>query len=172
MVTLVGVKLVNPAVPEIFVAPVKVGLFALCQVVTVPVLPVKVKAATVPPEHIVWSLPTVPPTEFGVTVTVVTVELADAQTPLCTTALKAVVDESAAGVKFVVALLGISVKEVKGGTVDCCQRNTVPVKPLTDNVGEGVLAQIVVPPVAVPPALNGSTVTVTAAVLTDGHEPL
>ena len=49
-------------------APVNETLFALCHLVTEPILPVKFNAATVPPEHIVWLLDTVPPTLAGVTV--------------------------------------------------------------------------------------------------------
>ncbi len=52
----------------------------------VPVFPVKVILAGEVPVQIVWFPLTVPATELGFTVTVTTLELTEAQTPLLTTA--------------------------------------------------------------------------------------
>ena len=52
----------------ISVGVVNKASLALCHLITKPTLPVKFNAATVPPEHIVWLLDTVPPTLAGVTV--------------------------------------------------------------------------------------------------------
>ena len=60
---------------------------ALCHLVTEPTLPVKVNAAIVPPEQIVWLLLTDPPAETGVTVINTDDEFAGAHVPLVTTAL-------------------------------------------------------------------------------------
>ena len=60
---------------------------ALCHLVTEPTLPVKVNAATVPPEQIVWLLLTDPPAEAGLTVINTDDEFAGAHVPLVTTAL-------------------------------------------------------------------------------------
>ena len=60
---------------------------ALCHLVTEPTLPVKVNAATVPPEQIVWLLLTDPPAETGVTVINTDDEFAGKHVPLVTTAL-------------------------------------------------------------------------------------
>jgi hypothetical protein len=62
-------------------------LFALCHFVTEPTLPVKVNAATVPPEQILWLLLTNPPAETGLTVINADDELSDTHVPLVTTAL-------------------------------------------------------------------------------------
>ena len=62
-------------------------LFALCHFVTEPTLPVKVNAATVPPEQMVWLIATDPPAETGVTVINADDEFAGAHVPLVTTAL-------------------------------------------------------------------------------------
>ena len=85
MVTPVGVKVV--VVFAMSVAPVNAILFALCHLVTEPTLPVRVNAATVPPEQIVWLLLTEPPAEAGVTVINTDDELAGKHDPLVTTAL-------------------------------------------------------------------------------------
>ncbi len=53
----------------------------------VPILPVRVIFAGEVPEQIVWFPLTVPATEAGLTVTVTTPELTEAQAPLVTTAL-------------------------------------------------------------------------------------
>ncbi len=82
LVTPVGVKLLNPAVPEILVGVVKPASAELCQVVTVPTFPLKVNADMVPPKQIVWFELTVPPTEPGFTVMVAELEFAVAQLPL------------------------------------------------------------------------------------------
>ena len=73
--------MLNPAVPAILVGVVKAASAALCQVVTVPVLPLNVKAGTVPPEQIVWFELTVPPTDAGVTVINTEAELAGVHVP-------------------------------------------------------------------------------------------
>ena len=71
----------------ISVAPVKVALLALCHLVTLPVLPVKFNAATVPPEQILWLELTEPPTLEGVTVIINGALVESGQVPLFTTAL-------------------------------------------------------------------------------------
>ena len=86
LVTPVGVKLVNPAVPLMLVGVVKPASAELCQFTTVPTLPLKVKAEIVPPTQIVWFELTVPPTDNGFTVMVAELEFAVVQLPLCTTA--------------------------------------------------------------------------------------
>ena len=85
LVTPVGVNVV--VVFAISVGVVNAILFALCHLVTEPTLPVKVSAATVPPEQIVWLLLTDPPAEAGVTVINADDEFAGAHVPLVTTAL-------------------------------------------------------------------------------------
>jgi hypothetical protein len=68
------------------------GETELCHLTTVPVFPDSVNKPLVLPEHTLVAAPvTVPPTEVGSTVTVVVDELAEAQVPLCTTALNWVV---------------------------------------------------------------------------------
>ena len=62
-----------------------------CHLVTVPVCPESVNNALVLPEQMVVPPATLPPTEVGLTVTVVADELAALQTPLVTTALNWVV---------------------------------------------------------------------------------
>ena len=85
MVTPVGVNVVVVFVMSIGV--VNKASLALCHFVTEPTLPVKVNAATVPPEQIVWLLATDPPVEPGVTVINTDDEFAGAHVPLVTTAL-------------------------------------------------------------------------------------
>ena len=63
----------------------------LCHLVTVPVWPARVNTPLVLPLQTVVPPVTVPPTEVGSTVTVVEIELATRQLPLCTTALNWVV---------------------------------------------------------------------------------
>ena len=53
-----------------------------CHFTTLPVLPLKVNVPLVDPEQIVEPPLTLPPTDVGLTVTVVVVEVAVAQTPL------------------------------------------------------------------------------------------
>jgi len=71
------------------------GLTDDCHLVIVPVCPAKVNTPLVLPEQIVVPPVTDPPTEVGLTVTVVATELAKLQTPLVTTALNRVVCVSA-----------------------------------------------------------------------------
>ena len=85
MVTPVGVNVVVVFVMSVGV--VNKASLALCHLVTEPTLPVKVNAATVPPEQIVWLLATDPPAETGVTVINADDEFAGAHVPLVTTAL-------------------------------------------------------------------------------------
>jgi hypothetical protein len=63
----------------------------LCHLLTVPTFPERVRTPLVLPVQIVAPPVTVPPTDVGLTVTVVESELATTQAPLCTTALKEVV---------------------------------------------------------------------------------
>ena len=58
------------------------GLTELSQLVTDPVFPLKVKVPLVAPEQIVVPPDTLPPTDAGVTVTVVVDDVADEQDPL------------------------------------------------------------------------------------------
>ena len=85
LVTPVGVNVV--VVFAMSVGVVNKASLALCHFVTEPTLPVKVNAATVPPEQIVWLLLTDPPAERGVTVINADDEFAGAHVPLVTTAL-------------------------------------------------------------------------------------
>ena len=77
----------NPAVPLISVGLVNAKSEALCHFVTVPVLPLNVKAATDEPLQIVWLELTEPPTDEGVTVTVNGLAVSAGQEPDVTTAL-------------------------------------------------------------------------------------
>lgn len=61
--------------------------------------------------------------------------------------------------------------EVNGGVVERCQRITEPVNPVAVNVGAVPPEQIVAPPVAVPPTLEGVTVTIKGAVESAGQAP-
>ncbi len=70
------------------------GEVELCHLTMVPVWPESVKRPLVLPEQIVVPPVTVPPTEIGSTVTVVSVEFSAAQTPLWTVALNLVVSVS------------------------------------------------------------------------------
>ena len=58
------------------------GVVELNQLTTLPVLPLKVNVPLVDPEQIVVPPETLPPTEPGLTVTVVADEVAVAQVPL------------------------------------------------------------------------------------------
>ena len=78
---------VKPAVPAISVGVVNPTFVELCHFVTVPVLPLKVKAATDEPLQIVWLELTEPPTDEGVTVTVNGLAVSAGQEPDVTTAL-------------------------------------------------------------------------------------
>ena len=81
---------------EVFAISVQVsnGETELCHLTTGPVWPDKVKRLLVLPEQIVVPPVTVPPTDIGSTVTVVSKEFVAAQTPLWTTALNWVVPAS------------------------------------------------------------------------------
>jgi len=57
------------------------GLTELSQLVTEPVFPLNVKVPLVAPEHIVVPPETLPPTDAGLTVTVVADEVAAVQEP-------------------------------------------------------------------------------------------
>ena len=78
---------------EVFAISVQVsnGETELCHLTIVPVWPERVKSPLVLPEQTVVPPVTVPPTEIGSTVTVVSVEFSAAQTPLWTVALNLVV---------------------------------------------------------------------------------
>ena len=67
------------------------GEVVLCHLIMVPVWPERVKSLLVLPEQIVVPPVTVPPTEIGSTVTVVSAEFSAPQTPLWTVALNLVV---------------------------------------------------------------------------------
>jgi hypothetical protein len=74
--------------PEVYVEEVLVievhvvnGLTELSQLVTEPVFPLKVKVPLVAPEHIVVPPETLPPTDAGLTVTVVAEEVAAVHEP-------------------------------------------------------------------------------------------
>ena len=78
---------------EVFARSVQVsnGETELCHLTTDPVWPESVKRPLVLPEQIFVPPVTVPPTEIGSTVTVVSVEFSAPQTPLWTVALNLVV---------------------------------------------------------------------------------
>ena len=67
------------------------GEVVLCHLIMVPVWPEMVKSLLVLPEQTVVPPVTVPPTEIGSTVTVVSAEFSAPQTPLWTVALNLVV---------------------------------------------------------------------------------
>ena len=67
------------------------GLTELSQLVTEPVFPLNVKVPLDKPEQIVVPPETLPPTDAGLTVTVVSDDVADEQEPLCTIAWNLVV---------------------------------------------------------------------------------
>ena len=67
------------------------GEVELCHLTMVPVWPESVKSPLVLSEQTVVPPVTVPPTEIGSTITVVSVEFSAAQTPLWTVALNLVV---------------------------------------------------------------------------------
>ena len=92
----------------------------------------------------------------GAMVTVVADALADAHTPLATTARKYVVVVSAPEV-YVLLVIAISVLVVKLLTVDNCHLVTVPVCPLKVNSPLVFPVHFSEPPVTVPPTLGGAT---------------
>ena len=63
----------------------------LSHLITLPVCPLSVSVPLLEPEQTVALEETEPPTETGLTVIVAAEELADEQTPLCTTAMYKVV---------------------------------------------------------------------------------
>ena len=71
------------------------GATELSHLTTLPVLPVSVNVPLVEPVQMVVPPLTLPPLLVGLTVTVVVLELASGQVPLCTTALNCVVWVSA-----------------------------------------------------------------------------
>lgn len=110
----IGVNVVNGAT------------FEDSQRTTVPVEPVNVKLPTAPPAHTALFPLIVPATEGASTVTSVLVELASAQSPLFTTALKKVVAVSGPEVSVGV-VLAMVVTDANVGEVELSQRTTDPI---------------------------------------------
>ena len=121
------------------------------------------------PEHTGVLPLTLPPAVAGVTVTVVVDELASGHVPLCTTALNWVVCVSAPDV-YVVAVLVMLVQVVNGAT-ELSHLTTLPVLPVKVNVPLVDPAQMLVPPLTLPPAEAGSTITTTESALRRLHKP-
>ena len=140
-----------------------------------PVLPLKVNNPVVDPEQIVVPPVTLPPTEGGLTVTMVSVELAEGQTPFCTTARNFVLCVKGSDM-YVVELLAIVV-HVVNGEIELSHLVTKPEPILPVNLSIPLVApeQIVVPPVAFPPKEGCVTiiemVLETAFGLTPAHVP-
>jgi hypothetical protein len=106
-----------------------------------------------------------------VTVTKVGVEFCSLQTPLFTTALKYVDVVKAPDTK-VLLVFAIVVGEPNPIVADDSQRTILPVCPANVKVPDVKPSQIVVPPVTVPPTVEGSTVTVVEVELSSAQAPL
>jgi len=141
-----------------------------CHLVTVPVCPDNVNVVLLVPEQTVALPATVPPTDTGLTVIVVSVEFAEEHTPLVITA-RYLVD--------IVKLVAVRVFEVfaisTGVTqlsVDDCHLVIVPVWP--DNVSVVLLVpeQTVALPAMVPPTDTRLTVIVASVEFIEEHTPL
>jgi hypothetical protein len=141
------------------------GLIALSQRITPPVAPLSVRVpgalavqiGDVPPL-------TVPPTEAGVTVTVVGFDSTVLHVPFLTTALNWVVAVKADEVWVVVVL--VILFQVLKGEIALSHLKTLPELPLKVSKSDVDPSQIVVPPDTLPATVGASTVTIVALLST------